>query len=47
MGWIPIGFLLDFHEISMEFLWHFYGMDSCGISLGFLWDFHDISLGFL
>ena len=30
---IPIGFLLDFHEVSMESLSDFYG-----ISVGFLWE---------
>ena len=29
---MPVRCLLDFHEISMEFLWHVYG-----IPTGFLW----------
>ena len=38
---IPAGFLLDFHEVSMESLWHFYG-----IPVVFLWDFLGFPKGF-
>ena len=42
---VPIRILLDYHEVSMEPLWHFYG-----VPLGFvcfLLDVHEVSLGFL
>ena len=46
-------FFFDFHEVSLESLWHFYGIvvgcicNCYRISIGFLWDFHDMSMMFL
>ena len=46
---IPVEFLLDFHEDSMESLWHFNGISvgflsvSCRVSMVFLLDFYHIS----
>ena len=38
---ISIGFLWDFHDVSMIFL-----EDFCGISEGMLWEFNGILMGF-
>ena len=55
---VPIGILVDSHEVSMEPLWHFYGiplgffvfywifMSFSWISLPFLEDFYWILVGF-
>ena len=43
--WIPIGILLDFHEVSLESLWYF--CDFFAIAIGFLLDFYGVSMGAL
>ena len=48
---IPIGFLLDFHEIPMDPPWDFYGLPVgfplyfSWIPMTFLWDFFGIPVG--
>ena len=49
---VPIGILVDSHEVSMEPLWHFYGIPNSSVFFVFYWifmrfllDFYAISRG--
>ena len=48
---MPMGFPLDFYQISMGSLWYVYDFsmgvlcDFCGVSMKFLLDFYDIIWG--